>query len=69
LNAEHHAKAFSKNGIFHPVVVSNGRISGTWQKAVNKDRIVIRPVFFEASGSDEDRMRIAENRYGDFFQF
>jgi hypothetical protein len=67
LAAEHHAKAFSKNGIFHPVVVSNGRIVGTWQKTVNKARIAVKPAFFEAVAPDEDRIRIAENRYNTFF--
>jgi hypothetical protein len=68
LEAVHHAKAFSKNGIFHPIVVSKGRITGTWQKTVNKDLTIIKPAFFAASDSDEDRMRIAENRYNAFFR-
>ncbi|MDR1332324.1 MAG: winged helix DNA-binding domain-containing protein [Tannerella sp.] len=67
LEAEHHAKAFSKNGIFHPVIVSNGRIAGTWQKAATKNRITVKPVFFEAAEPDEDRIKAAEDRYRAFF--
>jgi hypothetical protein len=66
LGAEHHAKAFSKNGIFHPLIVSNGRIIGTWQKAAGKKRIAVKPVFFEAIDPDEDRIKTAENRYSTF---
>jgi hypothetical protein len=67
LEMEHHPKAFSKNGIFHPVIVSNGRVIGTWQKTGNKNRIAIRPAFFEATKSDDDRLKIAESRYKAFF--
>jgi hypothetical protein len=65
LQPEHYSKAVIKNGIFRPVVVSNGRIIGTWQKTTGKSRIAIEPAFFE-TGSNESLIKIAENNYGRF---
>ncbi|MDR1170200.1 MAG: winged helix DNA-binding domain-containing protein [Prevotellaceae bacterium] len=67
LDTEYQMKAFSKNGIFHPVIASNGRIAGTWQKTASKNRITVKPAFFDAANTDENRMKIAENRYRAFF--
>jgi hypothetical protein len=67
LEMEHQPKAFSKNGIFHPIIVSNGRIIGTWQKTGNKNRIAVKPALFEATDPNDDRLKIAENRYKAFF--
>ncbi|MDR1341490.1 MAG: winged helix DNA-binding domain-containing protein, partial [Prevotellaceae bacterium] len=67
LEVEHQRKAFSKNGIFHPVIASNGKIAGTWTKTVNKNRITVKPAFFETDGPNDERIKIAENRYTRFF--
>jgi ribosomal protein S18 acetylase RimI-like enzyme len=66
LETEHHAKAFSKNGIFHPIIVANGRIVGTWQKAVHKNRVTVKPAFFDAINPGGDRVKSAEERYNAF---
>ncbi|MDR2628112.1 MAG: winged helix DNA-binding domain-containing protein, partial [Dysgonamonadaceae bacterium] len=67
LAVEHHPKAFSKNGIFQPVIIRNGSIVGVWKKAANKNRIEIQPSFFEAINLSSDRIKIATDRYGAFF--
>jgi hypothetical protein len=67
LEEDYQQKAFSKNGIFHPVIMANGRISGTWQKTVNKNRITIKADFFETGEPNDERMRIAEDRYKMFY--
>jgi hypothetical protein len=67
LALEHQPEAFSKNGIFHPVIMQNGKITGVWQKPANKDRTDIHYSFFEAADLNEDRIKIAMNRYKQFF--
>jgi len=39
--ADHHAKAISNNGIFWPVIVVNGQISGLWKRTIKKDTALI----------------------------
>jgi hypothetical protein len=68
LEAEYQQKAFSKNGIFHPVIVSNGKITGTWQKTENKNRIAVKTDFFETGEPNDERMKIAEDRYRMFLR-
>jgi hypothetical protein len=43
----HHAKAFTKNGIFNPVIVKNGKVTGIWKRSFNKDKLTIEPAYFE----------------------
>ncbi|MDR1407480.1 MAG: winged helix DNA-binding domain-containing protein [Tannerella sp.] len=66
LAAEHQPEAFSKNGIFHPVIMQNGKIVGVWKKTANKDRINIQSSFFESINSSEDRIILAMNKYKAF---
>lgn len=41
ISADHHAKAVSNNGIFWPILVVNGKISGLWKKTVKKDLLIV----------------------------
>lgn len=42
----HHAKAFTNNGIFHPVIVVNGQVKGLWKRTVKKDKVYVESRFF-----------------------
>jgi hypothetical protein len=66
LEPEHHSKAFSKNGIFHPVVVSEGRVIGTWKKNVSRGGVSLIASFFEAGGLEGGWIESAEGRYKTF---
>lgn len=46
ITTEDHKKAISSNGIFRPVVLVNGQISGLWKKTVKKDHILIETDYF-----------------------
>lgn len=46
ITEDDHKKAISSNGIFRPVVLVNGQISGLWKKVIKKDRIVIETEYF-----------------------
>jgi hypothetical protein len=67
LAAAHQSKAFNKNGIFHPVIVHNGKIVGVWKKTANSNRVEIKPAFFEATGLSDDRIKVAADRCEAFF--
>ena len=54
--ADHHAKAISNNGIFRPVVVANGRISGLWKRTVKKDTVWIELDHFRLHSKKEMRL-------------
>lgn len=43
---EHQPKAFTKNGIFKPVILENGKVTGTWKRTFKKDHVKIETDFF-----------------------
>jgi hypothetical protein len=67
ISAEHHAKAVSKNGIFWPILVVNGKISGMWKKIAKKDSLIIEIDHFRPHNENEKLLleRAAES-FGHF---
>lgn len=64
---EHQQLAFTKNGIFKPVIAINGKIEGTWKRSIEKGtvKIEINPInSFDATKSEEITNK-AES-YGNF---
>jgi hypothetical protein len=45
--AAHHSKAISSNGIFHPTVVENGTVTGTWKQVKRKATVETVTTLFE----------------------
>jgi hypothetical protein len=43
---EHQSKAFTKNGIFKPTIVENGKVIGIWKRTIKKDHVKIETEFF-----------------------
>jgi hypothetical protein len=43
---KHQPKAFTKNGIFKPTIVENGKVIGTWKRTIKKDHVKIETDFF-----------------------
>ena len=39
-------KAISNNGVFHPVIVVDGQVAGTWKRTIKKDTVIIELTFF-----------------------
>jgi len=63
----HHAKAFSANGIFWPVMIHNGQAIGTWKRTFNKSGVIIEKDFFTpASKSIQAQFTKAEKPFRDF---
>jgi len=53
ITADHHAKAISNNGIFWPVIVVNGQISGLWKRTIKKDMVLIELDHFRPHNKKE----------------
>jgi hypothetical protein len=64
LAAEHQPAVFTKNGIFRPAIVENGRVAGVWKKTADGDGIGIQTSFFDENGRIE---AAAVNRYKMFY--
>jgi len=41
-------KAISNNGIFHPLLVINGQVRGTWKRTIKDDKVLIEIYLFDA---------------------
>jgi hypothetical protein len=63
LDSEHHPKAFTKNGIFHPVIICDGKVVGTWKKRVKRGLPDIEATFFEQIGATEEQIDLAAKQY------
>jgi hypothetical protein len=47
ISLKNQPKAFTKNGIFKPVIVENGQVVGTWKRTVKKAGVKVEAQFFE----------------------
>ena len=55
------------NGIFNPIVVTNGRIIGTWKRTLKRDVVVIETALFHPLNETETHaLTVAIERYGRF---
>ena len=50
---KNHQRAISFNGVFRPVIVTNGLISGLWKRTVKKDKILLETNLFREHDSRE----------------
>ena len=47
LPSEHNHKAVSHNGLFRPVILVNGKVTGLWKRTFVKDTVIVEAQFFE----------------------
>ncbi len=67
LDLEHHPKAFSNNGIFHPVILYQGKIVGNWKKSIKKGGLHFETSFFDPNFKISPKLIAeAEDRYKAF---
>ncbi len=67
LQLDHHPKAFTNNGIFYPVIVSNGKVIGNWKRTLKKNTVKVETSVFEPSYVlDEANLQKAISRYEKF---
>ncbi len=65
-----HAKQTSSGyGIFHPIIVVDGRVAGTWKRTQTRGSIVITPnLFVKISKAKTEALAEAADRYGRFLE-
>ena len=56
ITIDHHKKAISNNGVFRPVIVVNGQISGLWKRTIKKDSVLIELVHFRPHSKKEEKL-------------
>jgi hypothetical protein len=67
LSYEHHKRSVSNNGIFRPIIVINGMVTGLWKRSTKKGRIFVEPELFRPHRKTESRL--IENAIGTFEHF
>jgi hypothetical protein len=64
---DHQPKTFTNNGIFNPIVVINGKVTGSWKRIVVKDQVQITASVFKThSRSARNLIEKAARLYGKF---
>ena len=59
----------SGNGIFSPVVIINGKVTGTWKRTLKKDKVMVEiNPFIELSERQEKLISATKMRYGNFLK-
>lgn len=57
------------NGIFHPMIIVDGQIIGTWKRTLKRDSMVIETNMFpDHAAIDQDALTTAAQRYAEFQQ-
>ncbi|MDR2292751.1 MAG: winged helix DNA-binding domain-containing protein [Prevotellaceae bacterium] len=70
IEPQYQSRAFTKNGIFRPVLMYNGKIAGTWNKVISKKRVEIKPLLFDDKlKTDSELLEKAKNKYLLFASF
>jgi len=69
IGIESHSKAVSSNGIFWPIIVVNGLVTGKWKRSFQKEGVKIEKDFFAEPTKVADRLlRKAEKAFKDFLK-
>jgi hypothetical protein len=67
LSSVDNKKAVSDNGIFRPVIVVNGMVTGIWKRTFSKEKVILELVFFRHIGKTTLRLlEMVAHKYGDF---
>ncbi len=53
---ENHKRTVSNNGIFYPIIVINGQVSGLWKRIIKKHSVVVEVKLFEPVSPMLDQM-------------
>ena len=64
---ENFSKAVSNNGIFWPIVVVKGQVTGVWKRTIKKGKVLVETEFFKPPG--QTTKQLIENaalQYGTF---
>ncbi|MFB9077923.1 winged helix DNA-binding domain-containing protein [Flavobacterium procerum] len=69
ISLEHQSKVFTKNGIFKPVILENGKVIGTWKRTSKKDYVKIETEFFNSiDGNKKQDLFKGINSFGNYME-
>ena len=69
LHIDHHKKSISNNGIFWPVIVTNGQVTGTWKRTIKNEKAIIETEFFNPKSKTNIKLiQNAAERFGKFLE-
>ena len=69
LNFENQKKSISINGIFNPIIVINGQITGLWKRTIKNDKVIVETEFFRSHNKTElNLIKKASEKYGHFLE-
>jgi len=67
LSSIHHKKAVSDNGIFRPVIVVGGQVTGLWKRTIKKDEVMISSSsFLQGNEIETSSYQKASKAFGSF---
>ena len=67
LPSEYNHKAVSNNGLFRPVILVNGKVTGLWKRTFEKDKVIVEAQLFKTTG--KTIRHVVENESGKFRRF
>jgi hypothetical protein len=65
---ENHGKAISSNGIFHPVIIVNGQVTGRWKKSTAKAKPVLFDFFEQPDAPVRNKVEQAADAFKAFLE-
>jgi len=69
IQTEHYPKSISSNGIFKPVIIINGLVTGLWKREIKKDKVIIETDFFQAPNkTTKNLIQKAAETFGNFLE-
>ena len=69
LNFEDQKKSISGNGIFKPVIVINGQITGLWKRTIKNEKVIVETEFFRPHNKTElNLIKKASIPFGHFLE-
>jgi hypothetical protein len=64
-----HNKTVSNNGIFRPVIVVNGQVSGIWKRTIKKDKVIVETdLFAQPDKTTKNLIEKASIQFGGFLE-
>jgi hypothetical protein len=68
-NAENLKRSISNNGLFKPVIVINGEVTGLWKRTFKKDKVIVQTAFFKPHNKASKKIiEKAADAYGQFLE-
>jgi hypothetical protein len=67
LQFEHQKNSVSSNGIFRPLILINGQVTGVWKRTFRNDKVIIETDFFQTHNKTvRDLIKKEAKKFGDF---